>query len=248
MDESEMNLLIAVGGLVLMAIISFFALRYMIIMQRRYQKEREEREQFLMNFAGTLNTYDIERYNNLPSQSARINWLEENHPEFIALIPYTIVEFSTAKYLDSKLLKNDSVWSEKEMLQRYLERSENMSLKTYQEDLNAFARWIESQERNGLNRESESSKLWESLSSGDRESFKRERNPAERKKILATATPESTSTYEIDYLYPIILASYVNTAYSDGGGDVSYYDGSDFGGGDSGGDSGGGDGGGGGGD
>ena len=159
-------------------------------------------------------------------------------------MPYSIVEFKTAESLDVKLLRTDSLWSEAELLQRYLDYCESISISSYQEDLDAFAAWITKTTLQGLDREKESAKLWESLTKSKRTQFKQSRKTSERKKILSEASGDNSSTYTTDYLYPIILTTYLGVDSSDS----SYFDGGSFdtGSDSSGGDSGGGDGGGGG--
>lgn len=248
MDENGTALLLMVGMMIVLAVVGVFMVRYLRANLQRTREEEAEKKKFLEEFSGTLSSHEVERYKNLPNHEARIEWLQENHPEFIEKMPYSIIEFKTAQCLDIKLLNTHSLWNEAETLQRYLEHCEDISLRSYQEDLDSFASWVESRVQQGFDKEKASIKLWESLTEHNRKRFKQTRKAAERKEILSGAT---SSTYETDYLYPVMLLSYLGIDSSDGSSDSSYYEGGDFGGdfgGDSGGgDSGGGDGGGGGG-
>lgn len=230
--------IIVVGG--------YYVHRFVRAELKRTQELHAERKKFLDEFSGTLSTQEIERYKNLPNHESRIAWLKENHAEFIENMPYSIVEFKTAQCLDVKLLRNDAMWDEAELLQRYLDYCEDISLSSYQEDLDAYALWIEKSTQQGLDREKASAALWESLTEENRRRFKQTRKSSERKKILTEANPESSSTYQTDHLYPVIMMTYLGIDSNDS----SYYDGGSFdtGSDSSGGDSGGGDGGGGGGD
>jgi uncharacterized membrane protein YgcG len=233
-----MMVIIVVGG--------YYVHRFVRSELKRTQDQQAERERFLEEFSDTLSAPEIEMYKKLPNHSARIAWLKENHSEFIEKMPYSIIEFKTAQCLDVKLLRNDAIWNEAELLQRYLDYCENISLSSYQEDLDAFALWIEKNVKQGLNREKASIELWESLNEENRRRFKQARKSSERKKILSEDSSDSSSTYQTDYLYPLMLTTYLGVDSSDS----SYFDGGSFdtGSDSSGGDSGGGDGGGGGGD
>lgn len=246
MDEYGISLILMAAMMVIFVVIGYWALRFVREQSKRAQEQQAEREKFLADFPDTLSTYEIETYKNLPDHEARIKWLNETHREFIANMPYSIVEFKTAQCLDVKLLRNNAIWDEAELLQRYLDYCEDISISSYQEDLDAFASWVEKRTNQGLNREKASAELWESLNNESHRAFKQARLASERKRILAEASSGSDSTYETDYLYPLILTTYLGIDSNDS----SYFDGGSFdtGSDSSGGDSGGGDGGGGGGD
>lgn len=245
MDDYGTKLILIVVMMVAFVVGGFFVHRFVRASLQRTLKDHADREEFLDGFSATLSAHEIETYKNLPNHAARIAWLKEGHSDFIEKMPYSIVEFKTAKCLDIKLLRTSGLWNEAELLQRYLEHCEDISLRAYQEDLDSFASWVERSVQQGFDKEKASGKLWESLTEHNRRRFKQTRKASERKQILSGAT---SSSYETDYLYPTMLLAYLGIDSSDSS-DSSYYDGGDFGGGDSGGDSGGGgDGGGGGGD
>lgn len=238
--------MIVVGMMIVIAVVGYYALRFVRANSQRIQEYNAERQKFLDEFSGTLQADEIATYKNLPTHEARIVWLKENHPEFIDKMPYSIIEFKTAECLDVKLLQNNAAWDEAELLQRYLDYCENISISSYQEDLDSFDSWVESKTQLGLDREKASAELWESLDNKNRLRFKQTRLASERKQILMEASRNSNSTYETDYLYPVVLTTFLGVDSSDS----SYFDGGSFdtGSDSSGGDSDGGDGGGGGGD
>lgn len=237
MNEYGMILIYFAGMMVFVCVLGYFALRFVRTMAKRTQEYYDAKEQLLENLIGTLSTEDIENYKRFPNQDARMAWLEENHLLSVERMP----EYKIAKYLDVKLLNADAIWSEAEVLQRYLGYCDDMSLVEYQKDLDAFTLWAK-KNSHGIDKEKLSAKLWESLSEEDRRRFKYAGKVSDRKRILAEANPDS-SGYHTDYLFPIMISSYLGLDSNDS----SYFAGSDFGGGsDSGG--GGGDGGGGGGD
>jgi hypothetical protein len=244
LEDYGTNLILVAVMMIVIAVIGYYALRFVRANSQRIQEYHAERQKFLDEFSGTLNADEIETYKNLPNHEARIAWLKENHPEFIENMPYSIVDFLTAKHLDVKLLRNNAIWEEAELLQRYLDYCEDISISSYQEDLDSFASWVEKKTQLGLDREKASAELWESLDNKNRVRFKQARLASERKRILAEASSDSNSTYETDYLYPVVLTTYLGVDSSDS----SYFDGGSFdtGSDSSGGDSGGGDGGGGG--
>ena len=244
MDDYGTTLILIAVMMVIIVVGGYYVHRFVRAELKRTQEQQAERERFLEEFSSTLSAQEIEAYKNLPNHDARITWLKENHSEFIEKMPYSIVEFKTAESLDVKLLHTDSLWSEAELLQRYLDYCESISISSYQEDLDAFAAWINKTALQGVDREKESAKLWESLTKSKRTQFKQSRKTSERKNILSEASGDNSSTYQTDYLYPIILTTYLGVDSSDS----SYFDGGSFdtGSDSSGGDSGGGDGGGGG--
>lgn len=246
MDDYGTTLILIAVMMVIIVVGGYYVLRFVRAELKRTQELHAERKKFLEEFSGTLSAHEIEIYKNLPSHDARIAWLKENHSEFIEKMPYSIIEFKTAEYLDVRLLRTSPHLSEAELLQRYLDYCEDISVSAYQEDLDLFALWVERSVQQGLDREKVSAELWGSLTEENRRRFKQARKGSERKEILAEASLDSgSSPYQTDYLYPIMLTTYFGVDSSDN----SFYDGSfDTGSDSSGGDSGGGDGGGGGGD
>lgn len=236
LNEYGMILLYFAGAMAFMCVVGFFALRYVRAMAKLPQERYEEKERLLKILVDTLNADDIERYKRLPNHDSRRAWLQENRLDLMDRMPEAVI----AQHVDVRLLHFDeALWSEAEMVQRYLGYCESVSLLAYQEDLDAYTLWVRRNRHLDSGREKLSAELWGSLTEENRRQFKRARTISERKRILSEAIPDSSS-YQTDYLFPTMINTFLGIDSSDS----SYFGGSDAGGG---GDSGGGDGGGGGG-
>ena len=192
-------------------------------------------ESTIINIYNDMGYYDITTYKDLPNLKSRLSWLQRHYPDFISAAERHYKEnelsLAVASNLDFRILQNAYSYGTRERaLSFYESRSSLISLNEYQEQLNvakAEQERLDAVEREAQARyraeraakekaEKEAAKLyWDSLSSDEKEAFKKAKGKSDRQKAMVAPVSKG---YSVETLYPLIMAtefSNVNSNYSD---------------------------------
>jgi uncharacterized membrane protein YgcG len=198
---------------------------FIVIRTSRNRKAAQKREDnsVILNLYNRMSNHDIKVYKDLPNRDARVEWLKNNYPEFVAAserLHEDNLLGVIAVYLDFRILRGVTAYSSRDRaLSGYQYASYNISLNEHQEKLDVFnaeqerLAKIEAEHAAKLRAEraaeeksrKEAAKVhWDSLSEEEKTAFKNASGKTNRQQALGSVI---SSDYSVDVLYPVIMAT-----------------------------------------
>jgi hypothetical protein len=203
-------------------------------------------ESFIQHFVDDLDFEDKQTYKDLPNRDARLTWLKRHYPEFLAAAERHYKDKNitgvVAVYVDFKLLKNVCDYTSREQaLSSYQSLSYRKSLNEHQEFINEQNELLREQEEvrrkeaarlaeaerkrreaaavEEKARKEAAKQYWNSLTSEQKEDFKKAKGATARKNTLPSP---SNSSYPVDVLYAAIMTTQFSDVSSTNSNSIDY--------------------------